>query len=349
MKAAVVSHRHPGKVEIKRISLRALNVGEALVDIEYCGVCHTDLHVLQGDFGPVPGRILGHEGVGIVRAIGEGVTSIRVGERVSVAWFYAGCGVCEYCVSGRETFCRDVKNAGYSVDGAMAEQCIVNANYAVKVPPELDPMIASSITCAGVTTYKAIKVADIRPGQWIAIWGAGGLGNLAIQYACHVFNARVIAIDLQDDKLTLAQQSGAEIVINGREHDDVAAVIQEITGGVHAAVVVAVAKAAFNQAVNSVRAGGKVVCVAVPKGTLDLNIVKTVLDGITIVGSLVGTRQDLAEAFEHARVGRVVPVVHARRLDEINDIFLEMEKGTIQGRMVIDLRKKVPLEQELSV
>lgn len=169
MKAAVVSQRHVGKVEIKNIALRPLKAGEALVDVEYCGVCHTDLHVVKGDFGPAPGRVLGHEGIGIVRAVANDVTCLRIGDRVSIAWFYAGCGVCEYCVSGRETFCREVKNAGYSVDGAMAEQCIVKADYAVKVPDGLDPVIASSITCAGVTTYKAIKVSGVRPGQWIAI------------------------------------------------------------------------------------------------------------------------------------------------------------------------------------
>lgn len=339
MKAAVVSQRHPGKVEIKKIALRDLKAGEALVEVECCGVCHTDLHVVQGDFGPVPGRIPGHEGIGIVRAIAGDVTSLRIGDRVSVAWFYEGCGVCEYCVSGRETFCRKVKNAGYSVDGAMAEQCIVKADYAVKVPEGLDSLIASSITCAGVTTYKAIKVSTVRPGQWVAVWGAGGLGNMAIQFARNVFNARVIAIDIQDDKLQLARESGAEYTINARE-EDVPARINELTaGGAHAVVVVAVARSAFNQAVNSVRAGGRVVCVAVPAGDLDLNIVKTVLDGIEIVGSLVGTRQDLAEAFDHALAGRVHPVVQARRLDEINDIFNEMERGAIQGRMVIDMRQ----------
>lgn len=338
MKAAVVSDIHPGQVEIRQMAMRPLTSGEALVDVECCGVCHTDLHVVQGDFGPVPGRVPGHEGIGIVRAVADDVTSLKPGDRVSIAWFYEGCGVCEYCVSGRETFCRSVKNAGYSVDGAMAEQCIVKADYAVKVPAGLDPLVASSITCAGVTTYIAIRVSGIRPGQWLAIWGAGGLGNMAIQFAHNVFNARVIAIDLQDDKLALARECGAEITLNpGR--DDVPARIQQITdGGAHCAVVVAVARAAFHQAVNSVRAAGKVVCVAVPPGDLDLNIVKTVLDGIQIVGSLVGTRQDLAEAFQHALAGRVRPVVQPRRLEEINAIFHEMDSGSIQGRMVIDLR-----------
>ncbi|HCL6627367.1 TPA: alcohol dehydrogenase AdhP [Citrobacter amalonaticus] len=338
MKAAVISQAQPGKVEFRHQTVRALASGEALVNVECCGVCHTDLHVVQGDFGPVPGRIPGHEGIGIVSAIADDVTSLKVGDRVSIAWFYEGCGVCEYCVSGRETFCRNVKNAGYSVDGAMAEQCIVKADYAVKVPEGLDPLVASSITCAGVTTYKAAQVSGVRPGQWLAIWGAGGLGNMAIQFARNVFNARVIAIDIQDDKLALARESGAEITLNpGKE--DVPARIHELTGGgVHSAIVVAVARSAFNQAVNSVRAGGKVVCVAVPASELSLNIVKTVLDGIQIVGSLVGTRQDLAEAFQHALAGRVRPIVQPRKLEELNAIFKEMDDGTIQGRMVIDLR-----------
>lgn len=342
MKAAVVSESQPGKVDVLERTLRPLAPGEARVNVECCGVCHTDLHVVQGDFGPVPGRIPGHEGIGIVAEVAYDVTCLKPGDRVSIAWFYEGCGVCEYCISGRETFCRSVKNAGYSVDGAMAEQCIVKAEYAVKVPDGLDPLIASSITCAGVTTYKAIRVSGVRPGQWLAIWGAGGLGNMAIQFAHNVFNARVIAIDIQDDKLALARECGAEITLNPAR-DDVPARIQAITeGGAHTAVVVAVAKSAFNQAVNSVRAGGKVVCVAVPAGDLDLNIVKTVLDGIQIVGSLVGTRQDLAEAFEHALAGRVRPVVQTWRLNEINAIFNEMESGTIQGRMVIDLRTSQP-------
>lgn len=338
MKAAVISQAQPGKVEFRHQTVRALASGEALVNVECCGVCHTDLHVVQGDFGPVPGRIPGHEGIGIVSAIADDVTSLKVGDRVSIAWFYEGCGVCEYCVSGRETFCRNVKNAGYSVDGAMAEQCIVKADYAVKVPEGLDPLVASSITCAGVTTYKAAQVSGVRPGQWLAIWGAGGLGNMAIQFAHNVFNARVIAIDIQDDKLALAKASGAEITLNpGKE--DVPARIHELTGGgAHSAIVVAVARSAFNQAVNSVRAGGRVVCVAVPAGELSLNIVKTVLDGIQIVGSLVGTRQDLAEAFGHALAGRVRPIVQPRKLEELNAIFKEMDDGAIQGRMVIDLR-----------
>ncbi|EGF08713.1 alcohol dehydrogenase [Streptococcus sanguinis SK1057] len=336
MKAVVVNPEGTNVQLIENKEMLPLETGEALVDIEYCGVCHTDLHVAHGDFGKVPGRVLGHEGIGIVKEIAPDVKSLKVGDRVSVAWFFEGCGACEYCTTGRETLCRTVKNAGYSVDGGMAEQCIVAADYAVKVPEGLDPAQASSITCAGVTTYKAIKEAQLQPGQWTIIFGAGGLGNLAVQYAKKVFNAHVVAVDINNDKLALAKEVGADIVINGHEVEDVAALIQEKTGGAHSAVVTAVSKVAFNQAVDSVRAGGRVVAVGLPSEMMDLSIVKTVLDGIQVIGSLVGTRKDLEEAFQFGAEGLVVPVVQNRPVSDAVDVFDEMEAGTIQGRMVLD-------------
>ncbi len=336
MKAVVVNPEGTNVQLIENKEMRPLETGEALVDIEYCGVCHTDLHVAHGDFGKVPGRVLGHEGIGIVKEIAPDVKNLKVGDRVSVAWFFEGCGACEYCTTGRETLCRTVKNAGYSVDGGMAEQCIVTADYAVKVPEGLDPAQASSITCAGVTTYKAIKEAQLQPGQWTVIFGAGGLGNLAVQYAKKVFNAHVVAVDINNDKLALAKEVGADIVINGHEVEDVAALIQEKTGGAHSAVVTAVSKVAFNQAVDSVRAGGRVVAVGLPSEMMDLSIVKTVLDGIQVIGSLVGTRKDLEEAFQFGAEGLVVPVVQKRPVSDAVDVFDEMAAGTIQGRMVLD-------------
>ena len=337
MKAVVVNPEGTGVEIVANKDMRPLETGEALVQIEYCGVCHTDLHVAHGDFGKVPGRVLGHEGIGIVKELAPDVKSLKVGDRVSVAWFFEGCGTCEYCTTGRETLCRTVKNAGYSVDGGMAEQCIVTADYAVKVPEGLDPAQASSITCAGVTTYKAIKEAKAEPGQWIVIYGAGGLGNLAVQYAKKVFNAHVIAVDINNDKLELAKEVGADFVINGREVEDVPGLIKEKTnGGAHSAVVTAVSKVAFNQAVDSVRAGGRVIAVGLPSEMMDLSIVKTVLDGIQVIGSLVGTRKDLEEAFQFGAEGLVVPVVQKRPVEDAVKVFEEMEAGTIQGRMVLD-------------
>ncbi len=216
----------------------------------------------------------------------------------------------------------------------MAEACIVKADYSVKVPDGLDSAAASSITCAGVTTYKAVKISNIRPGQWIAIYGLGGLGNLALQYAKNVFNAKVIAIDVNEQQLRFASEMGADLVVNPL-NEDAAKVIQAKTGGAHAAVVTAVAKGAFNSAVDALRAGGRLVAVGLPSESMDLNIPRLVLDGIEVVGSLVGTRQDLQEAFQFAAEGKVVPKVTLRPIEDINQIFDEMLEGKIQGRMVI--------------
>ena len=332
MRAVVVNQASTGVEVVDHEKPAVVGHGQALVKVEYCGVCHTDLHVAHGDFGQVPGRILGHEGIGIVEEVGEGVETLKKGDRVSIAWFFEGCGHCEYCTTGRETLCRSVKNAGYSVDGGMSD-------YAVKVPEGLNPAQASSITCAGVTTYKAIKEAKVEPGQWVAIYGTGGLGNLAIQYAKKVFNARVVAVDINQDKLDLAKESGADLVVNGKEVEDVAGYIQEKTGGTHSAVVTAVSKVAFNQAIDSVRAGGTVVAVGLPSEYMELSIVKTVLDGIRVVGSLVGTRKDLEEAFDFGAQGLVVPVVETVPVDTAVEVFDQMEKGEIQRRKVLDFTK----------
>jgi len=335
LKAAVVSKEKTVSVVDKQ--LRPLKHGEALVQMEYCGVCHTDLHVKNGDFGDVTGVVLGHEGVGKVVDVAEGVTSLKVGDRVAIPWLYESCGHCEYCTTGRETLCRNVKNAGYTVDGAMAEQAIVVADYVVKVPDNLDPAAATSITCAGVTTYKAVKVSDIRPGQWIGVFGIGGLGSLAVQYAKNVFGARVVAFDINDDKLAFAKEVGADVTVNSLKENPKEKVLEITDGkGLDACVVTAVAKAPFNQAVDVVKAGARVVAVGLPVDKMDLDIPRLVLDGIQVVGSLVGTRQDLKEAFQFAAEGKVVPRVTLRKLEEINDIMEEMEQGKFTGRMVID-------------
>lgn len=335
MKAAVVRDNCDGYVDIKDVTLRALHEGEALVQMEYCGLCHTDLHVAAGDFGKVPGRIIGHEGVGKVIKTAGDVTNLKVGDRVSIAWFYSGCGHCEYCTTGRETLCRNVLNSGFNVDGAMAEECIVPANYAVKVPEDLDPIEATSLTCAGVTVYKGLKTGDIKPGQWVEVVGTGGLGNLAVQYAHNVFGAHVAAVDINDDKLEAVKKLGADLTINSNK-EDAAQVLQDKVGGVHSAVITAVSKDSFTSAVNALRADGTLVAIALPQGDMQLNISKTVLDGIKVAGSLVGTRQDLAEAFQFGAEQKVKPIVQTRKLSEVNDIIDEMKNNEIIGRMVVD-------------
>ncbi|WP_271399736.1 alcohol dehydrogenase AdhP [Staphylococcus nepalensis] len=334
MKAAVVTKNH--KVTIEDRKLRELKPGEALVKTEFCGVCHTDLHVKNADFGDATGVVLGHEGIGKVIQCAKDVKSLEVGDRVSIAWMYEACGLCEYCTTGCETLCRNIKNAGYTVDGAMAEEVIVKADYAVKVPEGLDPAAASSITCAGVTSYKAIKVSEVKPGEWLGIFGIGGLGNLAVQYAKNVIGAKVIAFDISDEKLNFAKDLGADEIINTNSNDFMDKV-NKVTNnkGVDATIITAVAKTPFDQAVDTVKAGAKIVAVGLPVEKMNLDIPRLVLDGVQVVGSLVGTRQDLREAFAFAAEQKVIPKVKLKSIEDINNIFEDMENGKINGRCVI--------------
>jgi propanol-preferring alcohol dehydrogenase len=308
------------------------------VRVETAGLCHTDIHAAHGDWPvkPTLPLIPGHEGVGIVEQVGLGVTTPCVGDRVAMPWLGAACGTCEYCVDGWETLCEAQVNTGYGVDGSYAEYATANAAYVAQVPDAVDPLDASVLTCAGVTTYKAIKLSGARPGSLVAVFGIGGLGHLAVQYA-KISGATVVAVDINDEKLKLATQLGADHVINALTQDPVAAI--KALGGAHAAISVAVAPRAFEQAFGSLRRGGTLVFVALPADNLvSLPIFETVLNGITVLGSIVGTRKDLAEVYAIHAQGRTRVIRETRRLEEVNECFEEVEKGNVKARIVFDLR-----------
>lgn len=336
MKAAVVE-QFKQQLAVKEVERPTLEHGEVLVKIEACGVCHTDLHAAHGDWPVKPKLPLipGHEGVGKVVEVGEGVTSIKVGDRVGIPWLYSACGECEYCLSGQETLCHDQLNGGYSVDGGYAEYCKAPAAYVAKIPDNVDPVEIAPILCAGVTTYKALKVSDAKPGDWVAIYGIGGLGHIALQYA-KAMGFNVIAVDIADEKLELALSLGADLVVNGMKVDP-AQDIQDKVGGVQAAISVAVTKKAFEQAYQSVKRGGTLVVVGLPHDDLPIPIFNTVLNGVTVRGSIVGTRKDMQEAIDFAAQGKVRANIETAPLSEINDVFSKMEKGQINGRIVLTM------------
>lgn len=337
MQAAVVTD-FGQPLQVREIEVPSPGFGEALVELEASGICHTDLHAAQGDW-PVKPRlpfVPGHEGVGIVVAVGDGVRHLAVGDRVGNAWLWSACGRCEYCRTGRENLCETQRNGGYTVNGSFGNYMLVNADYAVPIPDGVDLLEIAPILCAGVTVYKGLKVSEARPGQWVAISGVGGLGHIAVQYA-RAMGLRVVAVDVDASKLALARRLGAEVVVDANQVDVVPAV-QRATGGVHAVVVTAVQPAAFEQAIGLVRRGGTVVLVGLPPGDFAAPIFDIVLKGLTIRGSIVGTRQDMVEALDFYTRGLVEPLVTRAHLDEINDIFGEMEDGRIAGRVVIDYR-----------
>jgi propanol-preferring alcohol dehydrogenase len=336
MKAAIVQ-AFDKPLRIEEVSRPTPDAAQVVVQIEASGLCHTDIHAAHGDWPVKPSLpfIPGHEGVGIVTATGPGVTRVKEGDRVAIPWLGYACGTCEYCTSGWETLCQQQLNTGYSIDGGYAEYAKAYADYVAMVPAGMDPFAAAPLTCAGVTTYKAVKVSGARSSDLVAIFGVGGLGHMALQYA-KIAGSTVIAVDLVDDKLAMARQLGADYVVNAAHQDPV----QEIKklGGADAAIALAVAPKAFEQAFQSLRRKGTLVFVALPADNyVRLPIFETVLNGITVVGSIVGTRVDLAEVFELHAAGRTRVQYEKRRLENVNQAIEDVENGRVAARCVFDM------------
>lgn len=339
MKAAVL-HDLRTPLKIERVPVPEPGHGDLLIKVTACGVCHSDLHAVDGDWTPPPvlPLIPGHEVAGKVAKLGPGVTGFKVGDEVGVPWMYSSCGQCEFCLAGMETICKSAEATGYTKPGGYAEYLVAPAAYVGRLPEGTDPYAMAPILCAGVTTYRGLKRTGARPGQWVAIVGIGGLGHIAIQYA-RAMGLRVAAVDVSNEKLELAKSLGAEIVVNGAETDPVAA-IQEQIGGTHAAVVTAVASKAFEQAVLMLRPGGTVAYIGLPGGKSDE--IRASISAITnwelsVRGSNVGTRQDLNEAVAFAANGLVKAKIRTVELEDINAVLDEMRQGRIVGRAVLRL------------
>ena len=311
--------------------------GQVLIKIEACGVCHTDVHAADGDWPvkPKPPFIPGHEGIGRVVAMGKNVKGVKEGDRVGVPWLFEACGLCDYCLTGNETMCESALYGGYTANGGFAEYCAAPAAYVARIPEGLEPIAAGPIICAGITTYKGIKVADCHPGEWFVVSGIGGLGHLAIQYA-RAMGLRVIAVDVADDKLELAKKLGASLTFNAKTVDAPKA-IQEAVGGAHGVLITAVSKIAFAQGTGMLRRGGTCVLNGLPPGDFPLSIFDAVFRCLTIRGSLVGTRSDLQEALAFAAAGQVKAIIETSTLDNVNEVLERLRIGKVSGRVVFKI------------
>ena len=332
---ALVVREFGAALAVEVVPLPEPGPGQALVRLISTGVCHTDLHALEGDWPvkPSPPFIPGHEGVGEVVELGSGVTDLAVGDIVGNTWLWSACSSCEYCLTGWETLCESQQNGGYSVDGSFGQYMLVDSRFAARIPAGADPIEVAPVLCAGVTVYKGLKMTEAQPGEWVVISGIGGLGHIAVQYAV-AMGLRVVAVDVAEEKLELARQHGAELTVNARQGDPVEEILR-VTGGAHGVLVTAVHPSAFGQAIGMARRGGTIVFLGLPAGDFPAPIFDIVLKGLTVRGSIVGTRQDLKEALEFYARGVIHPTVSARRLDEINEVFDEMKHGKIDGRVVL--------------
>ena len=336
MRAAVVEKfRQP--LQLREVPVPSPGPGQALVKIIATGVCHTDLHAADGDWPvkPTPPFIPGHEGAGVVAALGPGVTHLQEGDRVGIAWLHSACGHCEFCLSGWETLCKAQKNSGYSVNGSFAEYALAEADFLGRIPDRLSFVDAGPILCAGVTTYKGLKETEARPGEWVVISGVGGLGHIAVQYAT-AMGFRVAAVDVGEQKLELARKLGAEITVDASSEDP-AHQIQEQTGGAHGVLVTAVSPIAFKQAVGMLRRRGTCVLIGLPPGEFPVSIFDVVLSRYTLRGSIVGTRKDLEEALGFAAQGKVKATIEQLPLESINEVFKRLKEGKVNGRVVLDV------------
>ena len=336
MKAAVV-HEFGKALSIEDVPVPRPGSGQILMRVVASGVCHTDLHAAEGDWPVKPKLpfVPGHEGVGHVAAVGSGVTLLKEGDRVGVPWLHSACGTCEYCLTGWETLCQQQQNTGYSVDGGFAEYVLAPAAYVGHIPDSLGFTEAAPILCAGVTTYKGLKETDTKPGDWVVIVGVGGLGHVAVQYA-RAMGLHVAAVDVSDEKLDLAKSLGAELTVNATEKDP-ATIIQNQVGGAHGVLVTAVSPKIFRQAIDMLRRGGTCSLVGLPPGDFPTPIFDVVLKGLTVRGSIVGTRKDLQESLQFAAEGKVKPTIETQPLDAINEVFDRLKRGQINGRVVLNL------------
>ncbi len=250
-------------------------------------------------------------------------------------WLYTACGHCSHCLAGWETLCEAQQNTGYSVNGGFAEYVVADPNFVGHLPANVGFVEIAPVLCAGVTVYKGLKVTDTKPGDWVVISGVGGLGHMAVQYA-KAMGLNVAAVDIADDKLDLARRLGATVTVNAKTADP-AAVLKKQIGGAHGVLVTAVSPKAFEQALGMVRRGGTISLNGLPPGSFPLPIFDMVLNGITVRGSIVGTRLDLQEALEFAEAGKVKATVSTDRLENINNIFGRLHRGEIEGRVVIDM------------
>ena len=322
---------------LKEWDIPAPGPGQIVVKTEACGVCHTDLHASRGDWPlkPTLPFIPGHEGIGRVSALGAGVSSVKEGDRVGVPWLYSACGHCEYCLSAWETVCPEAQFGGYTKNGGFAEYILADPNYVAHIPAGLAPAEAAPLICAGITTYKGLKQTEARPGQWVAVSGAGGLGHLAIQYA-KAMGLHVCAVDIDDGKLAHAKRLGADAVVNAKQGDPAAAVKKATDGGAHGVLITAPSLPAFKQGIGMTRKRGTCVLVGLPPGDFPVPLFDVVANCVTVRGSFVGTRQDMAETLAFAVDHKVKADIELQPLSAINSVFERLQQGDVPSRVVLD-------------
>jgi propanol-preferring alcohol dehydrogenase len=326
-------HEPRGAVTIGEIAEPSPGEGEILVRVQACGLCHSDLFIQSLESLPRAPVTLGHEAIGVVEQLGPGVADIARGDRVGITYLYRGCGQCGECGAGRPELCARQVHTGYDVDGAFGELAVAHAAHVARVPEGIDAVTAAPLCCAGWTAYRAVKNTGLRAGEWLAVFGVGGLGHLGIQFA-RLAGLRVAAVDVSPEKLALAEQLGADLTINAA-NEDPSRVLRKQIGGVNGAVSFVAAATVIRQAFGGLRRGAALVLVGLAVEQFELPLVDTIIKSIRVQGSFLGRQQDLAEVFELARAGKIRIETESRTLDELPAAFEDLRAGRLTGRAVV--------------
>jgi alcohol dehydrogenase, propanol-preferring len=336
MRAAVL-HEFKKPLALEDVPRPVIGESDLLIQLEACGICHSDLHLADGDW-PQLARItkkpliLGHEIAGRVAQKGEDVRDFQIGERVGVPWIHSTCGQCEFCQEGNENLCARQQITGVTVDGGFAEFVKAPASHSIRIPEALSPAEAAPLFCAGVTVYRALRRAQILPGQRLAIFGIGGLGHVAVQMAQHL-GAEITAVDICEDKLELARSLGAASALNAASPT----VVKEIRskGGVHVALVTSAAKAAYDMAFSCLRPTGTLLVVGLPSQDLCFPAIVMAGAEVRIQATAVGTRKDLREVLALAGDGKIRCHVNTYPLEDSNEALEQLRHARVSGRLVL--------------
>lgn len=319
--------------EIDRHEIQRPN--ELLIKIEACGVCHSQLHGIEGDWKdlgipPMLPTVPGHEIVGKIVEIGKNVTKFKVGDRAGISPLLESCMKCQYCKEGNEHLCESMQVLGESLKGGYAEYVTVTEDFATKIPETMRPEYAAPLFCAGITAYKAVKASESSKNKKIGIFGIGGVGHMAVQFAV-LEGADVIAISRNKKHLEIAKKLGASITITyNQDQEKFLQELKEKVGLLDAAIVFAPADIVTNTAIKAIKKGGLVVI-----GTIGAISNFVAFEEKTIRGTLIGSRNDMKEVIRIANEKNLKVFSEVYRLEQANEVLAKLKTSEIEARAVL--------------
>lgn len=327
-------HEYGKDLVVEDVSTPTLGLNDVLVKVKACGVCHSDIHMVDGVIRvPSLPRILGHEVAGEVVEVGQGVSRVGVGDRVALSFIYRVCGVCRYCIEGLENICQNVLYTGFHVDGGYAEYIKAHENSLFRIPEGVGYEEAAIATDAVATAYHAVKkAARVSISESVAVYGLGGLGLSAVQIL-KAIGAYVIGVDVSEEKLKLAKRFGVDEVVNSSLEDPVRKI--KSIGGVDVALDFTSSVKAKVQAFESIKPHGRLIIAGIVGDRISLSPRRLVFGEMMLTGSFAFTRQDVAESLNLISRGFVKVIYDSYPIQDVNKALRLLREGRVLFRSIV--------------